>query len=191
MRMKAIGYDTCLTKPIRPSQLFNCILTIFSQKPGRDQERTELGRIPHTTIERPLKKISVLVVEDNEVNQKLVVKMIEKVGFDVDLAFNGQEAVRKLETSRFDLVLMNIQMPLMDGYEATRLIRDPNSNVLNHAIPIVALTANIVSGDRERCLAAGMNDYITKPVQAEELLAVIVKNVLHENSDITPESPSP
>jgi len=95
--------------------------------------------------------------------------MLSKVGYQVDVVGNGLEAMHALETIDYDLVLMDCQMPEMDGYEATALIRDPNSKVLNHKVPIIAMTANAMMGDREGCLAAGMTDYIAKPVDSREL----------------------
>jgi CheY-like chemotaxis protein len=111
----------------------------------------------------------ILVVEDNRTNQKVAQKMLEGLGYTADLQANGQLGVDAHAAAPYDLVLMDCQMPVMDGYEATRIIRDPSSSVRNHAIPVVALTANAMAGDRERCLAAGMSDYMPKPVRASTL----------------------
>ena len=120
----------------------------------------------------------VLLAEDNAINQMVSVSLLKKLGFVVDVAENGNEALKSLEQNHYDLVLMDCQMPVMDGYEATRMIRDPSSPVLNHAVPIVAMTANAMSGEREKCLAAGMNDYTTKPVKIE-VLKKVLSQVLH------------
>jgi CheY-like chemotaxis protein len=102
----------------------------------------------------------------------------------VDVAENGAAAVKKLKNTNFDLILMDIQMPVMDGYEATAVIRDPGSNVLSHDVPVIAMTANAMQGDREKCLKAGMNDYISKPINTKELSEILAKNLKPKiNSD--------
>jgi CheY-like chemotaxis protein/anti-sigma regulatory factor (Ser/Thr protein kinase) len=117
----------------------------------------------------------ILLVEDNIVNQKVALGILKKLGLHADAAANGLEALRALETLPYDLVLMDVQMPEMDGLEATRQIRSAQSNVLNHAIPIIAMTANAMPEDRERCLQAGMNDFIAKPVQAMTLALALAQ----------------
>ncbi len=119
--------------------------------------------------------VRILVVEDNEINLKVAVKIVDMIGFKTDTATNGHEALQKLNTTSYDLVLMDIQMPVMDGYEATTRIRDPQSNVNGHGIPIIAMTANAMKGDREKCLQAGMDDYVSKPINPLELQAKINK----------------
>ena len=115
----------------------------------------------------------VLLVEDNPVNQRVAIHMLGKLGYQVELAQHGREAVDRLGRDRFDLVLMDCQMPEMDGFEATRIIRDPASSVLDHAVPVVAMTANAFAEDRERCLAAGMNDFLAKPVDRRMLASML------------------
>ena len=114
--------------------------------------------------------LSILLVEDNQVNQLVATSLLRKLGHQTDSAENGQEAIQALEQKHFDMVLMDCQMPVMDGYEATRRIRQ---NPDWKDLPIIAVTANVMQGDREDCLASGMNDYITKPYKREELRAVI------------------
>jgi CheY-like chemotaxis protein len=123
------------------------------------------------------KNIRILVAEDNPVNQTLALKLLEKLGYMAEAVDNGKKAVAALEKTDYDLVLMDVQMPEMDGLEATRTIRDPKSRVLNHEIPIVAFTAHAMKGDRERCLESGMDDYISKPVKPEHLAEIIAKNL--------------
>jgi len=116
----------------------------------------------------------ILLVEDNIVNQKVAQGQLNKLGYKADVACNGLEAINALERINYQLVFMDCQMPEMDGFEATRTVRDPHSKVLNHAVPIIAMTANAMKGDRERCLEAGMSDYLAKPVNKEELGKALV-----------------
>jgi CheY-like chemotaxis protein len=117
--------------------------------------------------------MKVLLAEDNAVNQLVARKLLAKLGIEVEIATNGEEAIEALRGTRFDLVLMDCQMPVMDGFEATRRIRDRASGVLNPLVPIVAMTANAMRGDRERCLEAGMTDYLSKPVNPADLAAAV------------------
>ena len=112
----------------------------------------------------------ILVVEDNVVNQEVALGILRKLGVRADAVGDGAEALESLKTLPYDLVLMDMQMPEMDGLEATRIIRNPQSAVLNHHVPVIAMTANAMRGDRQRCLAAGMNDYISKPVSPQALV---------------------
>jgi CheY-like chemotaxis protein len=122
----------------------------------------------------PIAPLRVLVAEDNRVNQLVIVRLLEKVGHRVDVAANGQETLAALKLVSYDLVLMDCQMPEMDGFEATRAIRDAERATGGH-IPIVALTANALEGDRERCLAAGMDDYLPKPITPRALTAALAR----------------
>ncbi len=127
----------------------------------------------HTVDEKTKKKVQILLAEDNTVNQKVELKVLSKMGYRADAVANGQEAVEVLETIPYDLVLTDCQMPEMDGYEATRSIRDPRTDVRNHSIPMVAMTANAMKGDKEKCIEAGMDDYVSKPIDAKELSEAI------------------
>jgi CheY-like chemotaxis protein len=122
----------------------------------------------------------VLLAEDNLINQRLAVRMLEKLGCSVTVAADGAEAVEAVAREPFDVVLMDVQMPRMGGFEATRLIRQRENQSGLH-LPIVALTAHAMTGDKERCLEAGMDDYVTKPIRPQELLgkldALLVQNV--------------
>lgn len=123
----------------------------------------------------PLARLRVLIVEDNPVNQKIASCMLEKLGACVGIAANGKEAISALQEISYDLILMDCQMPIMDGYDATRFIRSQGLAPLKSDIPIIAMTANASKGDREKCLEAGMNDYLCKPVGLEELGRVLNK----------------
>jgi len=145
------------------------------QKPGL---RPEIAGQP-TQKACPTESLSVLLVEDNKVNQLFTKEMLLDEGHSVVVVENGQEALEILARQRFDMVLMDIQMPVMDGVEATRAIRDPASDVLDHAVPIVALTAHAVKGDRERFMQAGMTDYLTKPVDFRKLFGIMADLFSH------------
>ena len=132
------------------------------------RERAPTGRL---RLANP--RARILLAEDNAVNQQLALGILGKLGLRADAVSNGADALRALETSHYDLVLMDVQMPVLDGLEATRRIRDPASAVLNHALPVIAMTAHAMQGDREICLAAGMNDYLSKPVQPATLVAIL------------------
>ena len=163
------GVDAELVKPVRPSQLFDILHTLVSERSARSKlspAEVELG--PPDPARQWTR---VLVVEDNAANSKVAVRMLERLGYRAEAAGNGAEAVTMLEHMQFDAVLMDCQMPEMDGYEATRLIRR-NERAGRH-VPIIAMTAAALSGDRERCLAAGMDDYISKPVKLHVVAAVL------------------
>jgi len=122
--------------------------------------------------------IRILLVEDSRMNREVALHILKrKLGHAADTATDGNEALQALKREKYDLVLMDCQMPGMDGYEATRTIRDPGSDVLDHDIRIIAITANAMKGDREKCLEAGMDDYITKPVRPEDLVAAVERNL--------------
>jgi len=115
------------------------------------------------------------VAEDNIINQKVVAVYLKKLDLRADAVANGVEALDALSTLPYDIVLMDVQMPEMDGLTATRQIRSPESAVLNHKIPVIAMTARAMKGDQEICMAAGMDDYVTKPITLETLTAVLEK----------------
>ena len=137
--------------------------------------RSTIPGSDRTTVEREPARI--LVVEDNQVNQKVVSAVLGKRGFAIEIANDGQEALAKLERGDFDLILMDVQMPILDGLETTRLIRQ---NERWKFLPIVAMTAHAMSGDRERCLAAGMTGYISKPVHPSHLIRTVEEHLLAE-----------
>jgi len=172
-RVREIGFSAYLTKPIKHSQLFDCLVTVLGKEPARAKEDEKPPLVTRHTLAEARRKARILLVEDNIVNQKLATRLLEKMGYRSDAVGNGREAVKALETVAYDVVLMDVQMPEMDGYEATRVIRDPQSSVQNHEVPIIAMTANAMKGDRERCIKAGMDDYVSKPIEPKKLLEVI------------------
>jgi signal transduction histidine kinase/DNA-binding response OmpR family regulator len=163
-KFKANGFDGYLNKPIDQSILYNTLLQVA----GLTTNTPQLGAVNSGIVLQQF-KARVLVVEDNVTNQMVAQLMLKQFGIGSDLAANGEEALQALEDLPYDLVFMDCQMPVMDGFEATRNVRDPQSKVLDRAISIIAMTANTMKGDREKCLAAGMNDFITKPVEPQKL----------------------
>jgi CheY-like chemotaxis protein len=129
------------------------------------------------------RKIRILVAEDNPVNQKVAQAMLKKMGLETDVVANGQQAVNALQTIPYDLVLMDCHMPEMDGFEATRVIRQEGSKAQNPGIPIIAMTAATMQGDRERCIQAGMNEFIAKPVQQKELEKMLARWLAIKKND--------
>lgn len=115
------------------------------------------------------------MAEDNIINQKVAQNILNKLGYKADVVADGLEAVQALELINYDIVFMDCQMPEMDGFTATAVIRGPESKVLNHAVPIIAMTANAMKGDREQCLDAGMNDYLAKPMKKSDVAEMLDK----------------
>jgi PAS domain S-box-containing protein len=169
-RMKDIGFAGYLTKPVKRQHLFECLVRVLARSPqaatGLHPPEPMVTR--HSIDEARQQELRLLVAEDNLVNQKVALLMLKKMGYRADVAANGREAVEALRRVPYDLVLMDQQMPEMDGLEATRVIRS-SADVLNRRIPIIAMTANALKGDRERCLEAGMDDYLSKPVKPDQL----------------------
>jgi two-component system sensor histidine kinase/response regulator len=162
--LKAAGFNGYLSKPIDQTILYNTLMTVAGVNSPEQSLITA-----YSSRELPQFTARVLVVEDNAVNQKVAQGLLKKFGVQVELAANGEEALNSLENLPFDLVLMDCQMPVMDGYEATQQIRHSESKVLNRDIPIIAMTANSMAGDRDKCLAVGMDDFISKPVNPNKL----------------------
>ena len=164
------GVDIELVKPVRPSQLFDVLQSLMASRPGHTKRRInrDEGTGPPATRHRWAR---ILVAEDNAANLKVAVRMVERLGYRADVAGNGSEAIVALDRVPYDAVLMDCQMPEVDGYEATREIRKAERN--GRHVPIIAMTASAMAGDRERCLAAGMDDYISKPVKLHIVAAVL------------------
>jgi two-component system sensor histidine kinase/response regulator len=166
-RCRELGIAVYLIKPIRQSELLEAILAALGM-PIRKERPSVITR--HTLRENR-RKLQILLAEDNIVNQQLALRLLEKRGHTVTMAADGGEALSLLKKSPFDLVLMDVQMPVMDGFQATEAIRQGEKNTGGH-IPIIAMTAHAMEGDRERCLAAGMDAYISKPINGNELIAM-------------------
>jgi PAS domain S-box-containing protein len=178
VRCKELGVAAYLMKPIRQSELREAIARVLGA-------REQGGAIPLVTryslgdARDPDSSLRVLLAEDNAVNQRLATRLLEKRGHRVMVAGNGREAIEALEKETFDLVLMDVQMPEMDGFEATMAIREKERTTGAH-LPIIALTAHAMKGDRERCLGAGMDGYLAKPIRATELDEILDNHVAHK-----------
>jgi len=175
-RCKSLGISGYLVKPVKQSELYDAVTMVLGQR----RENTP-PVITRYSIQEARMRYNILLAEDNLINQKLAVKVLEGRGHRVVLAENGQKAVEALQAESFDLVLMDVQMPEVDGIEATRMIRDQERQKGGH-LPIVAMTAHAMKEDKERCLSAGMDEYLSKPIKAEELFAVI-QRVVHESRE--------
>ncbi len=172
-RMKEIGFSAYLTKPIKQSQLFDALIMVLNKNYKAEDSKKQSLVTRHSITEQKKRAVRILLAEDNITNQIVATSILGKLGYRADAVSNGLEAVNALENIPYDLVLMDCQMPEMDGYEATGIIRDKSSGVKNHDIPIIAMTANAMQGDRENCIKAGMDDYVPKPIEPKALLAAI------------------
>jgi len=164
------GFSAYMAKPVRPSDLFDAMITVFSEESRIRKADTKLVT-RHTVRELRKTRMKVLLVEDNVVNQKVALGILKKAGIQADTAENGIQALEALEKNSYQLVLMDLQMPEMDGFEATRKIRNNGRSYCD--IVIIAMTANALPGDREACIQAGMNDYIAKPVTPADLMQML------------------
>ena len=171
-RWEDIGFVAALTKPVRRPELHEALVEAIS---GKTIAAARDKATPDFAPGRGLSPARILVVEDNITNQQVAVGILKKLGLSAEVAASGVEALQALATVGYDLVLMDVQMPEMDGIEATRHIREPLSRVLNHQVPIIAMTAHALPGDREKCRQAGRNDYVSKPVEVSALVAALEK----------------
>ena len=213
-RLEEIGFNAYLTKPIKQSQFYDCLTMVAGIQNETVKERPATIVTRHSLAEDQKRKVRILLVEDNVINQKVVISILGKLGYNADAVANGKEAVNALEIIPYDIVFMDCQMPEMDGYEATREIRkiedrrqkteDRNqekqittsnekpatgnkqraasyrSSIANRQssikkVPVIAITAHTMKGDREKCLEAGMDDYLSKPVKPQELSDMLEK----------------
>ena len=178
--MKVTGIAACLVKPIRQSRMLECLNDVMSASGAVSTSSPDTGG----EISAPLPKdinVRILLAEDNVVNQRVALKQLKKLGFSADAVSNGNEVLSALQRVPYDIIIMDCQMPEMDGYEVTRRIRQSGSDSYIHlrsAPYIIALTANAMRGDRERCLSIGMNDYLTKPLHLRDLESVLQRALL-------------
>jgi two-component system, sensor histidine kinase and response regulator len=187
-RCRELGVSAYLTKPVRQSELLDAILAALGTQSATNLPPPLVTR--HSLREnRP--PMRILLVEDNAVNQLLALRLLQKQGHAVTVAANGKRALEALNKDIYDLMLMDIQMPEMNGWEATKAIRE-NEKATGKHIPIAAMTAHAMDGDKDRCLAAGMDDYLTKPIRLVELLAVVDRFRSHKpvSTDLAVASPS-
>ncbi|MCQ9206712.1 MAG: CHASE3 domain-containing protein [Omnitrophica bacterium] len=171
-RAKKIGISYFLVKPVTPSRLLDAIAGALGRPEyelvtAKETEKTAISK-------KAAKPLCILLAEDNKINQKVVSTMLAKRGHKVTIVENGKEALKVITEQAFDLILMDVQMPQMDGYQATGKIRHEEKNTKKH-MPIIAMTAHALKGDREKCIEAGMDDYISKPVKIQELVKVVEK----------------
>ena len=179
--LKPLGISGFVTKPIRPARLFETILQVLDIKidAGRRDSSSDAAGVAAGGKEAAPRRERILLVEDNPVNRKLALAFLKRLGFQPVAACNGKDALNALGSSVFDLVLMDCQMPELDGFETTRLIREHERATGDH-MPVIALTAHAMTEDRERCLAAGMDSYLSKPVVLEKLAKELDRFLLAE-----------
>ncbi|MEJ2658436.1 MAG: response regulator [Desulfobacterales bacterium] len=196
-RLKNIGFAAYLTKPIKPSQLYDCLVATAGMCKEKEPSRDAAIITRYSLADDKKRRLRILLAEDDPTNQKVALHILKKFGYRADAVSNGQEVLEALEKTPYDIVLMDIQMPVMDGYAATSRIRrlelesqsiKPNDQYSDDEallyfpyleqskrIPIIAMTAHAMKGDREKCIAAGMDDYTPKPINPQELLEKIEK----------------
>ncbi len=172
-RMLEAGFDAYLTKPVKQSHLYNAIATVMGLRQAEDPAKKKTLITRHTLSESICGRYRILVVEDDIMNQKVAAMLLERAGFRCDVAADGLEALEALSRIPYDLVFMDCQMPQMDGYEATQKIREREGEARHTTI--IAMTAHAMKGDRERCLGAGMDDYVSKPVSEATLYKMLEK----------------
>jgi CheY-like chemotaxis protein len=175
-KLNEFGFASCLSKPVKQSQLFNTIIETLAVGQGTVQEGQAI--ISSTGIEVKKQNVQILLAEDNEINQEVANEILTKAGCEVDIVENGKLAIEAVLKKKYDLVLMDCQMPEMDGFEATEIIRkyekqDKVQHKNGDLLSIIALTANAVEGDREHCIDAGMDDYLSKPIEPNALIDMV------------------
>ena len=179
-RCRQLGISAYLVKPIRQGELLEAICRVLRKAP----ESAEAPLVTRHLLREEHRRQSILLAEDNAVNQTLAVRLLEKRGYRVTVAENGRRALEALKRGKFDAILMDLQMPEMDGFEAVAAIRAKERESGGH-IPIIAMTAHALKGDQEQCLAAGMDGYVSKPIRTSELFATLEKFVVDENPEQT------
>jgi len=168
-RLEALGCSAYLHKPVKQKMLSDAIIAVLGYKPPRGGTGRLITR--HTLAEQKRQGMRILLAEDNAINQKLAIILLQKAGYSVDAVENGEQVLEKIQREQYNAVLMDVQMPVMDGFEATRRIRQQEAG--KGHIPVIAMTAHALKGDRERCIEAGMDDYVSKPLQPQALITAI------------------
>ena len=168
-----IGVEDFLFKPIKESLMFDTLMKVFGKKSSIHSRGSSRGQMEDSLDKSTLFGLNLLLVEDNEINQNVACEILSSARLHIDIADNGRQAIQKIEQKTYDLVLMDVQMPEMDGRQATRHIRTKREH---DDLPIIAMTAEAMSGDREKCLEAGMNDYISKPIDTVQLFSTLIKH---------------
>jgi two-component system, sensor histidine kinase and response regulator len=193
-----VGIEACLTKPVRQSQLFDAlVMAMASEEVVSTPVSADAPPATHHSLSKAKSKARpnhahLLLAEDNSVNQIVAMRMLQKLDYRVDVVANGLEAIEALSRIPYAAVLMDVQMPEMDGHEATTEIRRRESEGSeNHHTPIIAMTANAMQGDREKALEVGMDDYVSKPVKVEELDAVLERWISRDEEKVEPDTPAP
>ena len=169
-RCLELGISAYLLKPINQQQLLE---TIYGSLQKNAVTKTRPSLLTRHSIRETKRSLNILLAEDNLINQKLAVSLIQRMGHKVSVAQDGKEAVEAIEREKFDIILMDVQMPGMDGLEATQAIRIREGLTGRPRIPIIAMTAYAMAGDRERCFEAGMDGYVSKPINTQELFETI------------------
>jgi signal transduction histidine kinase/DNA-binding response OmpR family regulator len=182
--LKMAGVDAYLVKPVKQSRLFDCLVNVLGRAASEHASSAPQGEVAAAQVQKDAagaRHARILLAEDNIVNQKVALAQLKGLGFTADAVANGHEVLSALKQVPYDIILMDCQMPEMDGYEASRLIRQAERSA-EHGwkapIHIIAMTANAMTGDREKCLAAGMDDYLSKPVRKAELHSALIKWLL-------------
>jgi two-component system, sensor histidine kinase and response regulator len=190
MRLETQGAAGYLVKPVKQKQFYDTIVTVIGRPPASLHSGKTAPLITrHTISEHQRQEMRILLAEDNPINQKLAVILLQKQGYSVDVADNGALALEAVKSKPYQLVLMDVQMPEMDGFEATRRIREQETGKSH--LPIIAMTAHAMKGDRERCLESGMDDYLSKPLQPKDVYAMIERHIHTEaNRNTHPEAPT-
>jgi CheY-like chemotaxis protein/HPt (histidine-containing phosphotransfer) domain-containing protein len=185
-RTRDAGFAAYLTKPVRQAHLLECLTTVlglYREGPDTDGSKTRTHVTRHTINKAKGGRRHILLVEDNLTNKMVARGMLDHLGYRVTSVERGADAISALKKTAYDLVLMDCQMPDMDGFETTRVIRGRESGVLNSHVPVIAMTAYVMKGDRERCIAAGMDDYLAKPVRQADLANMLAKWLPGDGND--------
>jgi len=184
--MEELAIKAAVIKPVGPQELLDALLGVYGgHRPSVEKAARPLAQAPQATTAA----LRILVAEDTPFNQKFILRLLNRWGYSAKIAENGRQALEIFAKQTFDLVLMDVQMPEMDGFEATRAIRDREAGT-GRRIPIIAMTAHAMKGDRERCLEVGMDDYVSKPI-AVDLLQSAINALVPQAVEAPPPSPPP